>query len=199
MARSKDTQLHDQRRQDILAAAARVFKAKGFHLARTSDICDEAGLSAGTVFRHFDTKQAMIQAIAQIEFDAYRGVLAELSNREGLEGLSRIDAAGLSALLRPSAFALSADSWLELARDPETRASLLDFDRGLRVTLTDVLARGQAEGWVRANVDPAGAANLMLAVFSGLSFDSEIGAEVDFAVTARAMADLVRHFILQGS
>ncbi len=197
MARNKDPDLHDRRRQDILAAAARVFKAKGFHLARTKDICDEAGLSAGTLFRHFDSKQAMIQGIAQIEFEAYRSTLARLSNREGLEGLSRIDTEGLSALMRPSSFALSSDSWLELARNSDTRRALLDFDGGLRVALTDVLTRGQAEGWVRAGLDPAGAANLMLAVFSGLSFDIEIGAEVDFAATARAIADLVSNYILQ--
>ena len=45
MARPKNEKLEIQRREEILQAAARVFRAKGFHLARTEDICTEAETS----------------------------------------------------------------------------------------------------------------------------------------------------------
>jgi TetR/AcrR family transcriptional regulator, repressor for uid operon len=198
MARTKNLELHDQRRAEILLAAARVFKAKGFHLARTEDICQDAGMSAGTVFRHFATKQAMIAAIAQAEFDSYKADLERIASKTGLEWLSRLDKQGLEELLTPTAYDLGADSWLELIRDPEGRAQVLAFDRHLRTILTRELARGQKAGWVRPELDAKGAANLLLAIVSGLYFDEQIGAEIDRTATARALSDLVGHFILSG-
>ena len=196
MPRTKDTCLHDQRKEEILRAAACVFKAKGFHLARTEDICAEAALSAGTVFRHFPNKRAMITAIAEIEFERYQQEIQRLATKEGLQWMTRITAAELSELLRPTAFDLGADSWLELARDVEGKRRLLAFDKKLRATLVQELARGQAEGWVRKSLDPIGAANVILAVFSGLDFDHEIGATIEPEATARALADLFRNFII---
>ena len=196
MPRTKDTSLHDQRREEILRAAACVFKAKGFHLARTEDICAEAALSAGTVFRYFPNKRAMIMAIAEIEFERYKQEISLLATKDGLQWLTRITAAELSELLRPTAFDLGADSWLELARDAEGKKRLLAFDKKMRATLAQELARGQAEGWVRKSLDPIGAANVILAVFSGLDFDHDIGATIELRATARALADLFRNFIL---
>lgn len=199
MARTRDEQLHQRRREDILAAAARVFKAKGFHLARTDDICLEAGLSAGTLFRYFPTKRDMIEAIAQIELESYQADWRTLATREGLERLGRLSARDLADLLRPTEFDLGADSWLELARDEQGRARLQAFDDQLRGSLTRELKRGQKAGWVRPGLDCAGAANLLLAMFTGLQFESDVS-RVDLAATARALSDLVsNHFLNPGA
>lgn len=57
------------------------------------------------------------------------------------------------------------------------------------------LERGQKEGWERATLQPNGAANLILALFSGLMFDQEVGVSTDPAATALALADLFKPFI----
>lgn len=46
----------------MLASAARVCREKGFQGARTEEICAEAGVSPGTLFRYFPGKRAMNQA-----------------------------------------------------------------------------------------------------------------------------------------
>lgn len=196
MPRIKDPHLHHQRREEILSAAARVFKAKGFHAARTEDICAEAGLGAGTVFRHFKTKQEMITAIARSEFDSYRKDLELLVSKDGLEWLGNLTEEGIEVLMRPTVFDLGADSWLELARNPASRLQLLKFDGHLRATLTRELVSGQKAGWVRPQLNASGAANILLSIISGLNFDAEIGARIDHAATAHALADLVTNFIL---
>jgi AcrR family transcriptional regulator len=196
MARTKNEALHAQRQEEILEAAARVFRAKGFHLARTEDICSEAGLSAGTLFRHFADKRSMIMAIADIEFEGYRADLEQLATPEGIRWLAQIKPAELKQLLQPKGFQLGTDSWLELARDEEGRKRLLAFDKKLRQTFSAALRRGQADGWVRQSLDCDGATALVLALFSGLLFDSELGFPVDAKATARAMADLFGGFIL---
>jgi TetR/AcrR family transcriptional regulator, repressor for uid operon len=190
MSRTKDAALHAQRQQEILLAAAQVFKAKGFHLARTEDICAAAQLSAGTVFRHFPDKHAMIRAIAEIEVAQYTAQIEQLATPQGIRWLAQITATDLTELLQSTAFELGADSWLELSRDPQSRKQLLAFDKRMRQKLTGALAQGQKEGWVRTGVNCAGMAHLVLALFSGLMFDTEIGLPVDTQATARAMSDL---------
>ncbi len=195
MARTKDESLHEKRREEVLLAAARVFKAKGFHAARTEDICAEAGLSAGTVFRHFPDKRAIIIAIATHELAHYQREVQQLASREGLQWLARMTDDDLSELLRPTAYDLGADSWLELCRDEVGRKQLLAVDAEIRKTLTSTLARGQREGWVNNSVNPEGLANVILAIFSGLALDSEVGVATDSPATAAALASLFRTFI----
>lgn len=195
MARTRDESLHEKRQEEILLAAAKVFKMKGFHAARTEDICLEAGLSAGTVFRHFADKHAIITAIATHELAHYAREVQRLATREGLQWLTRMTDKDLAELLRPTAYDLGADSWLELCRNEAGRTQLLAVDAAIRATLSSTLARGQSEGWVRTTSDPAGLANVILAIFSGLALDSEIGVATDGPATAAALADLFRCFI----
>jgi TetR/AcrR family transcriptional regulator, repressor for uid operon len=196
MSRTKNESLHVQRRADILQAAAQVFKSKGFHLARTEDICLAANLSAGTLFRHFPDKRSMIMAIMETEFEQYKNDVQQLATREGIQWLAQIDASDLTKLLQPKGFDLGADSWLEMTRDPEARQRILAFDKKLRRTLAKELLRGQLDGWVRQSLDCQGAANLILALFSGLYFDHELGFSIEVKPTARALADLIGSFIL---
>lgn len=195
MARTRDEGLHEQRRDEILRAAARVFKAKGFHGARTEDICAEAGLSAGTVFRHFPDKRAMITAISEVEFEHYQREIRRLATKDSLQAMAHITESELAELVCPTDFDLGADTWLELSRDPESRQRMLAFDKKLRASVAKELARGQAEGWVRASLDPRGAANLILAMFSGLSFDHAVGVPIERATTS-ALADFFGTYIL---
>ena len=199
MARTRDEALHATRRQDILAAAARVFKAKGFHLARTEDICAEAGLSAGTLFRHFPDKRSMIAAIADVEFERLRSEIEQLSTKEGILWLTKITAEELAQLIEPKGFELGTDSWLELARDGEGRKRLLAVDQSLRQMISRQLEQGKAEGWIRKPVDSDGTAAILLALFSGLQLESEVGLAVDTQATAYAIADLFGGLLISRS
>ncbi len=190
MARTRDEALHATRRQDILAAAARVFKAKGFHLARTEDICAESGLSAGTLFRHFPDKRSMIAAIADVEFERLRSEIEKLSTREGILWLTRLTAEELAQLIEPKGFELGTDSWLELARDSEGRKRLLEVNHGWRQMISRQLEQGKSEGWIRKSIDSKGTATILLALFSGLQLEREVGLAVDSKATACAIADL---------
>jgi TetR/AcrR family transcriptional regulator, repressor for uid operon len=196
MPRTKDTALHESRHNDILRAAAEVFKAKGFHLARTEDICVAANLSAGTLFRHFPDKRSMILAIMEIEFEQYKADIQELATKEGIHWLARVGAADLKKLMQPKAFNLGADSWLEMARDLHGLQQMADFDQQLRQTLTKVLLRGQDEGWVRPQLNCRGAALLILALLSGLALDHELGLASEPKATASALSGMISSSVL---
>ena len=52
------------RRQEILAAARRCFARNGFHSATITDIVRESGVSQGTFYLYFQTKDDVIAALA---------------------------------------------------------------------------------------------------------------------------------------
>jgi TetR/AcrR family transcriptional regulator, cholesterol catabolism regulator len=50
-------------RRRILAAAAKVFRARGFVGARLTDIAAEAGLQAGSLYYHFESREALVEEV----------------------------------------------------------------------------------------------------------------------------------------
>lgn len=61
----------DLRREQILNAALQVFAQKGFHAARMQEVANVAGVSNGTVYNYFRSKDELLLAL-----------LAQLSERE---------------------------------------------------------------------------------------------------------------------
>jgi len=53
------------RRQELLHAAARLFRRKGFAATTTRDIATAAGMRAGSPFYHFDSKAALLFAVME--------------------------------------------------------------------------------------------------------------------------------------
>jgi TetR/AcrR family fatty acid metabolism transcriptional regulator len=51
------------RREQIVAAATRVFAEKGFGRATTREVAREAGISEGTIYNYFEGKDALLMAI----------------------------------------------------------------------------------------------------------------------------------------
>lgn len=194
--RTKDETQSEHRRREILVAAATVFKQRGFHGARTEDICTQAQMSPGTVFRHFESKNAIIQAIAMEELARYSDQMQELATEVGLRWMVQLTGKDLAALLAPSEFDLGSDSWLELSRNPQGLADIEQAHKNLHRVLAAALTHGQKAGWVRAGINPRGVSTLLLALLTGLSFDTELNLPTDHVATAKAMADFFRDCVL---
>jgi AcrR family transcriptional regulator len=68
-APSKREQLREERRQQILEAAFKVFSQKGFGAATVSDVAARAGVSQGTVYWYFDSKEELLSQSVLSYFD----------------------------------------------------------------------------------------------------------------------------------
>src|SRR5258706_3664907 len=55
----------EDRREQILEAAIRVFAQKGFDRATNKDIANEAGITPGLIYHYFESKQALLHAIIE--------------------------------------------------------------------------------------------------------------------------------------
>jgi AcrR family transcriptional regulator len=55
----------DDKREAILAAALELFAERGFHGTAVPHIAERAGVGAGTIYRHFASKEAMVNVLYQ--------------------------------------------------------------------------------------------------------------------------------------
>jgi TetR/AcrR family transcriptional regulator, transcriptional repressor for nem operon len=58
------TEIRHESKTRILDAALHVIRAKGYSAARVEDICEAAGLTKGSFFHHFDSKEELALAAA---------------------------------------------------------------------------------------------------------------------------------------
>ena len=138
-----------ERRQRILDAAARCFDRGGFHATTIPDICAEAGVSTGAVYTWFDSKAAIVVALAEEAAQGRRALLDQWTTRAELtDGLGAVAASLTGA---PDA-RLDVHLWSGALTDDTLRDLALDsFDQSLTVMgdtlrspLTDTNARGLA-------------------------------------------------------
>jgi AcrR family transcriptional regulator len=50
---------------EIVAAAAKVFRTKGYHAATVRDIADEVGILKGSLYHHFESKEALLYLVVR--------------------------------------------------------------------------------------------------------------------------------------
>ncbi|MFC8142870.1 TetR/AcrR family transcriptional regulator [Streptomyces paradoxus] len=88
----KTTVSPPERREELLAIAAEVFAAQGYNATTVRKIADAAGMLAGSLYYHFDSKESMLDEILSgfldelwARYDAVLG--AGLGPRETLEAL----------------------------------------------------------------------------------------------------------------
>jgi TetR/AcrR family transcriptional regulator, transcriptional repressor for nem operon len=74
----------------FLDAALYVFRSKGYTAARIEDICETAGLTKGSFFHHFDTKESLALAAAEYWGINTSGLFASAPYRAVPDPLARL-------------------------------------------------------------------------------------------------------------
>ena len=147
-------QRQSDRRDEILEAAERCFVRSGFHQTSMQEICAEAGMSAGNLYRYFPSKEALIAGIAERD-------RAELAQDFARADLSR----GLFAVIegmmhhhfsvRPvEEVLLCTEVMAEARRNPE----IARISRDMLMLIADGM-------WWRRALDPNFKADTMIPVF----------------------------------
>ncbi|MEV1021544.1 TetR/AcrR family transcriptional regulator [Streptomyces sp. NPDC050264] len=145
----------DERRREILGTAAEVFAAQGYNATTVRKIADEAGMLAGSLYYHFDSKESMLEEILRTFLDelwsGYDAVLdAELGPRQTLEALvtesfREIDRHRAAvAIYQKEAGQLAAQQRFEF---------LAESQRRFEETWLTTLERGVADQVFRADLD----------------------------------------------
>jgi TetR/AcrR family transcriptional regulator, transcriptional repressor of aconitase len=159
-------QYRDQRRAQILAAARRCFVRDGFHQTSMQDLVREAGMSSGAVYRYFDSKDAMIVAIAEDNLDGVAAIMGQ-SVRQGV-GIGAALASAMEYVRERHAedgfAAIALLVWSEALRNPGLATRLREsFDAGI-----DALAEmAEASSVSGTEIAPEALASALLCLLPG--------------------------------
>jgi AcrR family transcriptional regulator len=144
-----------ERRAELLATAAEVFASQGYSATTVRKVADAAGILGGSLYYHFDSKEAMADEILSTFLDemwaAYERVLAaELSARDTMEGVI-VESFRSIDRHRPAVVLYQNES-KHLATS-ERFHYLLDSQRRFEEMWLSLLDRGVKEGAFRADLD----------------------------------------------
>lgn len=78
---ARQAERREATRGAILAAARRLFGARGFAEASVDDIALDAGVAKGAVYHHFASKEAVFEAVLEAETAALAARVMEASRR----------------------------------------------------------------------------------------------------------------------
>lgn len=175
----------EQRRQEILAAAWKLFAGNGFHATSMAQIIAASGLSAGAVYLYFRSKEDLIAATAETALGTARAVTRELLERpkavapgeavrQLLAGVQRLQDQAGGVL-----FAVAIQAWAEAVRNPAILSTAHRFYTELVHDLAAVLDRWAANGHRLAG-ESEQLARMMAGVLQGYIIQvTSFGADAD--------------------
>lgn len=164
------------RRRQIIAAGVACFARSGYHATTMADVAAEAGVSKGTPYLYFDSKQALFLALHE-QWDC--GAAERV--RAAVEALPAAERQSPRAVLHAIADAIAAHVQSEApacrvlmearalaAHEPLVGAAVSAADERTHRQLEELFAAGTAAGEWPAGTDPALAARLFTAGLYGL-------------------------------
>lgn len=158
------------REQQILDAAALVFARRGFDAARMEDIALAAGLSKGTLYWYFESKEALILALLK---RLLAGQLQHLQQLPGADGLVQdrllLFAQHFSEALAhlPDLPSLLLEFYALAARQDEARQLFRAFFTAYSGVFEALFKQGIEQSEFRA-IDPTTAAHGAIALSEGI-------------------------------
>jgi AcrR family transcriptional regulator len=173
------------RRTQIVDAAVVCFARDGFHRATIQDICREADLSPGAVYRYFTGKDEIIEAIADERHAREAGFLGGAREAGGgYEGLRALGRAFFSSLADPDERRrrrLGVQVWAEALRNPAIHKLVMRGVDRPRRAIAELVREAQERGEVPSELDPDAVARVVIALFQGFVLQQAWYERVDVA------------------
>ena len=141
----------DATRQRLLRAALDLFTTIGFRATTTPAIATRADVAEGTIYRHFDSKEQLLNEVYRGAQRWATGLLREIEEQEkGARAPERMQRVARrffeSADRDPSALRMLLYPLTEKALDERSRETAREF----RDALQQMIASGKSDGVVRA-------------------------------------------------
>jgi TetR/AcrR family transcriptional repressor of uid operon len=197
MARAVNVQRQSDRRDEILAAAQRCFVRNGFHQTSMQEICSEAGMSPGNLYRYFPSKESLIAGIAERDRAEVAQEFASVDLSHGLfavlEGMARHHFTQRS----DEQVKLCTEIMAEARRHPEIARISSGFDADVKRWLVDLFKAGAKRGDIPSNIDFEGVAAMLILIADGVWWRRALDPQFNPETTLALFMEIVR-FLLRG-
>ena len=156
----------DQTRDEVLAAATRVFARSGYERATVGDIAAEAGVSTGAIYTHYDGKAGLFSAVLRAHVQ--RELAARLHDDAPFDVADFIAELGANLDRRPPAErTLLIEAVMSAKNDPRTRDVLSQWFTERHEFIASAIEAAQRSGTVTDAVPPMAAARFVTSVMLG--------------------------------
>lgn len=192
---------NSERRKQILAIAANLFASRGYSATTVRDIADEAGILSGSLYHHFNSKEAIFQEILRSFMDNLLGqfesiIASGLSARETIDRL--IQAAFQVIEEQPDSVGLYQNEVSFLQTQPGFEF-LIDKSARIEEIWREQIIAGQEAGVFRSTLDSATVYRFIRdSVWSTVRWYRPGGPQTAATVSANFL-DLLHHGILDHS
>lgn len=180
----KVTEAHvEARREQILKAAERCFARSGYHATTMQDVCHEADLSPGAVYRYYEGKQEILEAVFEQSMEENVQMFAMLEQvedpREALENMMEFGFRLLDDPAQHQDMRLGLILYGESLLDEKMTLAYRTLFRRIVDHLQAAVERAQRMGSVDPSLDPRSYTRLMMALFEGFRLQKLLDPEVD--------------------
>jgi AcrR family transcriptional regulator len=160
----------ERTRTELLAAAASVFAAKGFHAASVDDVAVAAGFTKGAVYSNFTSKQDLFLALFEQSAQDTVSTLDEILEAPAQERVAALGARHDSMTqLTPQWHLLETEFTLYVARNPHLRPMLAERQIALRSQIAERVQRHLADLGLTTTHDGNDVARILSAATNGLT------------------------------
>jgi TetR/AcrR family transcriptional regulator, repressor for uid operon len=182
------------RRGQILAAATRLFASQGFHGTGMRDICKEAEISIGALYRYFPAKEDIINALILRDREQTRAQFADVPAGIGfMEALTLMLRASIQRMENQEYLSLWTEIEAEAVRNPKVQAWIMAHCDEAEEQLARLITLAQEKRSVAKDVEPREAARWILFTFDGLMIRRGRDPEFDFARAGRSCLQFIAH------
>jgi TetR/AcrR family transcriptional regulator, transcriptional repressor of aconitase len=173
------------RRDQILQAALVCFSRQGFHRATMQDIVKQSRLSPGAIYNYFESKEEIIEAIANERRAKERALMIEARQQAGVARVFKRIRDGFFGELRNPKERLrrrvGIQLWAEAQRNPRILKIVRRGVNGPRKLLKAIISDAQCRKEISDQIDSDAMARFMIAAFQGfvlqLEWDGHIRVE----------------------
>jgi len=156
-------------RERLVEAAAEVFAELGYVGASIQAIAAAADLTSGTIYRHFESKAALLLEVVHRAVHAVP-LVDRLGDESGAEpaDLARL----VSIYAHPSLRRmrrLAIEIHAAASREPDAREQLLTFNEQMHSSIVRKIEECKGSGLIAENLHAKRAASLMLVMIMGLA------------------------------
>jgi AcrR family transcriptional regulator len=192
---SLNIQRKADRRDEILGAAQRCFVRSGFHQTSMQEICTEAGMSAGNLYRYFPSKEAIIAGIAERDRAEVAQDFARADLSQGLfavlEGMARHHFTVRSI----EQVKLCTEIMSEARRNTEIARISAAFDADVRKWLVGMFKTAAGRGDISEDADIDGAVDMLLIIADGVWWRRALDPNFRADAMVPVFMDVARHLL----
>jgi len=153
-------------RRRLLDAAGRVIMRDGAEGVTTRAILEEAGLSAGTLYGYFASKEDLLGVLA---VETVQRTESEIGEAPGANAAQRLDHLMAEAVARPVPEPVLAYLRGRTSSDGAVRDAIAGFNGWMVDRYGPLIEAGQREGSIAPDLDAAAVIELLDVIFDGMN------------------------------